>query len=474
MLDAARQTSADPQSFDVLWRQDSAEPGSACLTLGFPSADDVDSPESRFYRLVWWPKGLCVHRRVAIISSRVGAKKHQLVWWFDLLRTAVLRVCPENECLMCVDATTTHESLYRSAELFGVPRLNVKVHDTSLSQPQLKDWLRTRLEADASPNHPEVPDWNAEVLPRLATNDEEQDAPGPLRDRLNVMLAQRCYALSIRGGGHLHGLLTEQLAAPAKSAPLVFLAGRRDASSDVQRDLVDRGAVAWLVEGVADSRSQKSISHHPGANSDDCIGPLAAPEEWLCHWTRPCAGEWPGQSRTDYLDELILGCSTNDRSALASLLRIVSHAEILASHVRRETYAVSFTEVPLQEFRSRRVYRRHRRRYDFESWGIAVRRDSLEKLGARPVQYGSPKSAESQHAEDDVWYHPETDQSGTIDWRVEREWRLPTSLNLNDLPPSSVCVFVNSPGERDVVRSACNWQVVVVPSTPKQNAPSVE
>lgn len=468
LLNAARRASAEPQPFGVLWRQDPAKPNSACLTLGFPPVEGVDSPEPMFDRLVWWSKGLCERRRVAVISSRVGAKKDQLSWWYDLLRTAVLRVRPEYECLMCVDGTTTHETLHRSSELFGVPRLNVTVHDSTLSQMQLMDWLRKRLDVEAVSAQTELPEWTAEVLPRLDTNNEEQPAVEPLRDRLNVRLAQRCYVLSIRGGGHLHQLLKAQLL-DAHSTPLVFLAGGGDSAVEVQQELLDRGAIAWLVDGVADGEARRPENPHQTVNCNDSVGPLAAPDEWLCHWTRPCAGEWPGQSRTDYLDELILGCSTNDRSALASLLRIVSHAEILASRVRGEACAVSFTQVPLQEFRSRRVYRRHRRRYDFESWGIAVRRESLEKLGARPVQYGSPSSADARHSDDDVWYQPETDQSGNIDWREEREWRLPANLNLNDLPTSSVCVFVNSPDELGVVSSACDWQVVVVPPSPNEN-----
>jgi hypothetical protein len=289
----------------------------------------------------------------------------------------------------------------------------------------------------------------------------------PLRDRLNLQLSHRIYVLSCRDGGHIHCLLKGLLADESPVRPLVFLADGLRSHGETRQELLELRAVAWLVDSVTPDESLESVSRH--STGSGTSGPIANPEEWLCHWTRPCTGEWPGQSRTDYLDELILGCATRDRSALASLLRIVSHREILASHIRDAAYVVSFTEVPLLQFRSRRVYRRHRRRHDFEPFGIAVRRDVLKKLGARPVTYGPATRKDALTSDDAVWHQPAKDHSGKIDWRAEREWRLPANLRLDELPAQSVCVFVNSPDEVEVVRSVCDWPVVAIPMPPKKN-----
>ena len=53
--------------------------------------------------------------------------------------------------------------------------------------------------------------------------------------------------------------------------------------------------------------------------------------------------------------------------------------------------------------------------------------------------------------------------SGRIDWTAEREWRVPKSLDLSDLPAAAVCVFVDSPHEAAIVSAECPWNVVTVP-----------
>jgi hypothetical protein len=60
-------------------------------------------------------------------------------------------------------------------------------------------------------------------------------------------------------------------------------------------------------------------------------------------------------------------------------------------------------------------------------------------------------------------FQPATDQSGSIDWREEQEWRLMNDLRLDVLPDAAICLFVDSPAEAEFIRQQGEWPVVVVP-----------
>ena len=145
--------------------------------------------------------------------------------------------------------------------------------------------------------------------------------------------------------------------------------------------------IPWLLKPSSGCVTERS-SNCSAAREQTCetlrsslpgSTPLSHPADWLLHWTRSTVGPWPDQDEQEFSDELILGCRSADRSVFATLLRIVTEGRLWASAeaIRGGFRVVSFTEVPLHEFRRRRTYRRHRRRYDFEPWGIAVRRDIL-------------------------------------------------------------------------------------------------
>lgn len=470
----------------VLWRDDVADGPAACLTVGIPDTRDSvqhdavrpenPCPEVLRNRLIWWPRGMVTGRRIAIVSSRTGARHDQHAWWYDLLRTVVLRVDRAEECLVSVRGTASHEAVWRAAELFGIPRLNISTDDRCVDRQELVAWLNERLQGVCQPDPSAAAiEFSAEVSPVLSDVSHPEDsrpaASHPDRDAVLCSAGDRSYVLACRSGGHVHRLLTARL---DSAAPLVLVARSSGTKSDCFDELVQGGGVPWLVDGVSEDEQHAAHQTTSGCAESSQLqarpknavlsdGPLERPEEWLCHWTRPCFGAWPGQSGTDYLDELLLGCETADRSALATLLRMVSQRQVLASLIRGPHHAVSFTEVPLTAFRQRRVYRRHRRRWDFEPWGIAVRRSSLQSMGARPVCYGGTDDPIAEEDAESVWFQPATDRSGKTDWTTEREWRLAEDLLLDRLPVSAICLFVDTAAEADIVRAQCSWPVVKLP-----------
>jgi len=421
-------------------------------------------------RLIWWPQGIIHHRRVAILSSRIPARHDLQQWWFDLLRTAVFRVRVDEECAVAVTGTAAHKAVTRAAEIFGVPVLSITVDDRTVTEEELLQWLICCVdESSQEESDDHAGARRAFLSPQLesvAANCEVEQSPQPpLRDRFAMAAGERCYVLACRLGGHVDQCLRTGLLAESASVALVFVSDGPGTTEDCLNDLTECGAIPWLVDGIAvqntSPRNPKLTVAVSAETATD--GPLRHPQDWLCHWTRPCGGPWPEQPATEYMDELLLGCETADRSALATLLRIVSSRVVLASVIRHQQRAVSFTEVPLNTFRERRIYRRHRRRYDFEPWGIAIRRDVLVQRCVQPVQYGTPMSQPTDAEATSVWFQPATDQSGQIDWREEREWRLVNDLELHGVSTSAICLFVDTSSEAEIVRAMCDWPVVVVP-----------
>ena len=250
-------------------------------------------------------------------------------------------------------------------------------------------------------------------------------------------------------------------------------------ATDSTDELIAAGAVPWLLSQPTETANDMLRVAHQQQTSDSANpprripnGPLERPEEWLCHWTRPCFGPWLDQTNEDYWDELILGCVTADRSAFGTLMRIVHQQKLFASQsVRGAAATVSFTDVPLSEFRSRRVYRRHKHRYDFEPYGIAIRRKPLQQTGVRKVEYVAPEEYKVIESRDE-FVQPKSNVDSSIDWSEEGEWRHIGDLDLARVDPNDVVFFAKSENECDVLRGVSPWPIVRVPHRRDRHPPT--
>lgn len=476
------------------------------VSLGLPWLSAECSLRWLGSRLFFWPQGISRRRRVSIVSSRLKQRLDEESWWFDLLRTATLRSDPTHDVLCAVAGTAAHRFVCRAAELFGRSLLEFHVDATeqTVDEAEIAVWLSETarcmawnstaaisetdliaeppvIEGYASGTH-----WSVFVSPAmsLSNNSEQSDATAveilhlsqqPIADRILFAAGDRLQVLRTRHAGAIQALLTQHVQDSERRESLVMLAS--DAAGQLPAIALESQCcvIPWLLKSTGDdvaddtSLPDKGNDDHPAGRSSTALDsravstPLSRPEDWLLHWTRSTVGPWPDQDEQEFNDELILGCRSSDRSALATLLRIVIEGRLWASSdaIRGGFRVVSFTEVPLHEFRRRRTYRKHRRRYDFEPWGIAIRRDILTSAGARAVEYG----------DEGIWQamaeaaRPFFQNAGSGDgWtKDEREWRIADHVNLNKLPASAVVVFVDSEESRAIVEKQTAWQVVVVP-----------
>ncbi|MCA9062784.1 MAG: hypothetical protein KDA96_06990 [Planctomycetaceae bacterium] len=477
------------------------------VTAGLPDLPTACSTAWLGRRLMIWPDGFPSRPLVSVISSRLHRQLDRETHWFAMLRAVVQRTDPEREALIVVPGTAASEAVIRAADLFGRTlfafRLPEKPEDC-VCEKAMQRWLEQELtpllqpERSPSPDRSGFrdagyPDRAVIVSPAFSPAVQQSEHPatqatvGHLADRLLFSLASRICVLKCRPRGNVSFLLRQHLSDPDRRDCLVWTAisHGESAARFCRHHLLDnlpfvRNVIPWIVdtgEGFSNAERSRRIGDwrdglEESAETDGKTSRYAVwnhplltePSDWLIHWTRACRGPWPQQTPREWLNELILGLPEASHSATATLLRILKRRELLASGlgIRGKFEVIAWTEVPLQEFRSRRQYRRHRQRYDFETRGIAVRRSTLAAMGARPVIYGAASVWEQLSDSDRPWFQKAEPHAG-LDVAAEQEWRLLKSLDLSRLTHDELCVFVDNEQEQRLVQPLSPWPVVTVP-----------
>lgn len=444
------------------------------MTRGIPSPTSTRFSAWCGDRLAFWARGIPQEKLVGIFSSRLTRRLDRHRGWFAALRTACLRIDSRRERLLAVATTTTARFVERCAALFGLPLLTVEVAEES--DPAV--WCRRVMQEHET----ESPWPTTAACDRLLLSPPlaPATADAPIADCVLAALSDRLIGLAVREGGHWQRLAQRRLADPAFAPGSFFLAIGRPGGEDEEpvgsprlaEPLMQAGAVGWLLQTPASTSAAgdpppwHSAESAPAAVAADLLPAAIDQEKFLTHCTRSRHGPWPNQTEADFLDDLILDRAGADHSALAALCRITSSQRLVATadFVRGETPVISFTAVPLAELPSLRAFRPHLARWDFEPYGICLRRDWLEQRGSRPVIYGDESTRQSLPLADQPFFQraKSTSPSGRVeDWTREREWRHCGDVDLSQATPGDVFLFVPSATEAAVVAGVSRWPVML-------------
>ncbi|MCA9059026.1 MAG: hypothetical protein KDA85_11020 [Planctomycetaceae bacterium] len=441
-----------------------------CWTFGLPQLSQQCSERWIGSRMIWWPAGIPKHPQHAIVSSRIRRQREEETIWFGFLRCAVDRIASAKGSVILVPGTAAEKAVRQAAKHWNVATIEYSLVEADAELATAAAAARWAERISGQSHHAQ-----AVLSPELVFAGPTLEAAQPLRDRLLFAAADQITILCSRPGGITAELKNRHLADSERQVVWILQA-QQPGSMNVPES-AQSGVIPWLVHtAVKDVQSRPPLQSEPievgrqvteqthrksKAQTHDVF---LRPEAWLLHWTRAIPGPWCGQTEEDWLDELVFNTAAADHSAFATLCRIVRQRTLRASNqgIRGGYRVVSWTAVPLSEFRHRRTWQRHRQRYDFELRGIGVHRSQLIRLGARPVVYG-PVEQWNQLAEIDRPWFQKAGPEVRLNTRAEREWRVVGDVDLQRLSTAEICLFVENSEEKQRLQSRTDWPVVVVP-----------
>ena len=433
---------AHSTGFNLL--DDDAQQG--LLTLGLP--ESAFQGANHFDQcLFWFPRFCPTGKSVHLASSRLGNRLDQKRFIFDALRTFAVQNMLEDNFLIIHEGTSLHEYTCRLSELFRLRTLTFRPFPAAIDS----DWFRERLNS------------NAQNIAYYMALDRRVPEP----DELLICGATEVRILSVRPKGKVAEFTFRRLNStdPAKVLTYLLVDANLTASSLI-RSLHSSGTIDWWLYKPEPA---DSLPPPIGGKIHSLIqfGRQVDVTRFQIHWTRQRNGPWPGQSRTRFVDDLILGLKSNDHSRIASLCRIVSTGKLLADNrlSRDSSPVVSFADVAVNEVIDRRVYRSHLGRWDFEPCGIAIAKSVLQSMGARPVIYGDAETWTHLSETDRPFFQIARSTSArgnTIDWTQENEYRVCGNVSLDKIAVDNAFLFVETLDEATKVAPLSRWPVVVL------------
>ncbi len=262
------------------------------------------------------------------------------------------------------------------------------------------------------------------------------------RDREIIEGADLVIAVAIRSGGHMESLLRDRWRAGKPTQ--VVRPEEQGAVWQGSRYLINQGVPDVDTSLLMQANEWKARDHVRPREYFDWSwffptwreAPLTGPT--LAHFTRSTDGPWPGQSYSDYLQDLWQGGLRAQRDGAAALWRIVSHYQVLGSSrlIRGAFPVVSLTAVSPDKIGELHRYRAHLIRWDFEPWGIVFDRNWLVQKNAHAVKYLSSSSYRNLPAEEKPYFQKH--EPPHCDYSAEEEWRIVGNLDFSTAPRDAV------------------------------------
>ena len=364
---------------------------------------------------------------VAVICSRLGHQRrlHQHVG--QQLADSAMRCRSQGERWLVANGSAIEPWARRASELFGIPITTLGINEPADIVIQA-----------------EIP---------------------PSRDAVIIAIADRIEAAYVRRRGTIEQCLKERLKSNTSASTRVAITPFAPCAG---KELIRSGAIGRYcypsTEVPTASTPIRRVANEAWTRTKGL---------WLIHCTRGQPTNWPDETIRQYRDAILLGKSAvEQRGPLESLTRILRSGRLLASaQTSRRTYpVVCFSSLSLQELLGRRCFRSQVSRWDYEPFGIAIRRQAAERIGVQPVIYGEPNERKRLTEADRFRFHP---KGKTYDWQSEQEWRSPRTIDLKQLNTGDVRVFAAiAPAQAGPNLSNTPWRVTFAATAPRPNPPT--
>lgn len=409
---------------------------------------------------------------LGIVSSHSERDQWAQSWWQRSLDSALARALEMDATVLFSSETPYADIIRHACGRCGIAWREVVIAlgdhspvDACIGAQRRR--LLVRLPADSGPKQ------------RLAA---ARAAPA---DAAVAMLSHRLFALHARPHGKIATWIARRLEDSAFEPGSTFVAAQpfglaHSKTLAWEREINAAGAVLWYPCGVLQPHPATARTQHTGSaawQSWSCaqrIAPatiqLRVPSPtpttsgtFLVHCTRSRLGPWPDQSWDEYLDEVLRGDAGRDWHPMDTLLRILRMQRLVAtSHLRRGSLdTVCLSEERLSTLLANRRFQPHLGRWDWEPYGIAIRRSWLQSRGAQPVRYLSHSELAACALDEQPFVQPRGPGDGTRDWSYEKEWRIAGDVRLHEIGPNDAWVFVPSTAEASALAHESRWPVVV-------------
>ncbi|MFN6161193.1 MAG: hypothetical protein ACK5AC_02310 [Planctomycetota bacterium] len=404
---------------------------------------------------------------LGILASHRRREEPLTAWWEHAMESALL-LAKRSQRVLFFSATSPYADRLRHAcERFGLAYLELRRSDTDDRVASPKTVL-LRCVGNPLPNQPNLAD-------------------SPIEDRAIAILSHQLFGIHVRQGGKVAALIEARLGEPSMT-PGTTLVAIRDSSASARNSsrrvvaapvqLSKQGAVLWMPKEsttrwqttepdagwgcrLTPPRSTRMPFGHATAN-------LLHSKHFLIHFTRRRHRAWPDQSESNLFDEAIRLEWDSARKPIQTLRRILTTQRLIASHFLRRGSArtVCFTAQSLHAMLEMRGFQSHLGRWDWEPYGIAIRRAWLVAHGARPVQYLHPDQIASLSPDEQTFAQPLPKDDRHRDWSAEQEWRILEDVRLCHVPADQAFLFVHHRHEAAALSSWSRWPIVFISSDP--------
>jgi len=225
--------------------------------------------------------------------------------------------------------------------------------------------------------------------------------------------------------------------------------------------LIENAAPAKTIESAYRVEYQKPNIRPPRYLKEE-IRFDPAMWNYITHWTRTCHGPWPGQSKRSFYESLINSNSEYPNNALRTLINIARERRIRASseRLRKGERAVGFTESNPAETIARIRWLPKRSNWNFEPYGIAIRKQTAIKIGIRPVCYGDSHDYSSLPPDERPFFQSRGRKG--VDWSEEKEWRHPGDINLTKIALEDIKFLTWRKSEADLIQAMAKTDAVAL------------
>lgn len=418
---------------------------------------------------------------VLVASSRLGRHPENHPSLFDQLRTIASRRTELEQKWLLVPGSSIYKYAKRCCELFQIAYCDLKI-ENDLS---LENWfLSLGMESSAAKEKFQSGSVNVSPILDLGMHHVTGISSSFNRDEIAAIVADEMYALKVSPKGNTINAIEHRL---RLQKPTMISANDQLVSAKVRNRLLKLGATEtfFFQRKIQNRNDSRRRPHNGTLNASDVnqngsaakrnsvlktseclIADRLVRGQFLTHCTRARSGPWPEDSQNQFLDDLIFSRPSSNHESFAALIRILIGRQLLGDNltVRGATKVVCFSELLPHQLVEKSTFRSHLCRWDYEPYGVCIRREVIERLGGRPAIYGDEQTWRQLSEDQKALFQKESSGSGNryVNWRSEREWRVAGNIDLEQIAAEDMILFVENAQEATEIRNFSKWQVCVV------------